>query len=66
MVFNICMLTLNVVGIWYLFYLGKSHVLVAMFDLVYYPGILGLFFIDKSGNWYLVQGWGSKVLTLET
>ena len=48
------------------FYLGNSHVLVAMFDLVYYPGILGLFFINKSGNWYLVQGCGSKVLTPKT
>ena len=24
--------------------MGNSHVLVAMFDLVYHPGILGLFF----------------------
>ena len=32
------------------FYLGNSHVLVAMFDLVYYPGILGLCFINKQGT----------------
>ena len=56
---------MGILGIWSL-YLGNSHVLVAMYDLVCLSGILGLFFINKSGNWYLVQGWGSKVLTSET
>ena len=67
MVLNICFTNLWVLwefGLY--FYFGNSHVLVAMFDLVYYPGILGLFFINKSGNWYLVQGCGSKVLTPKT
>ena len=104
MVLNICFTNLWVLWEFGLYlYLGNSHVLVAMFDLVYYPGavfmkglsqvlglswlyfyakvkpktwlrpfvntapgILGLFFINKSGNWYLVQGCGSKVLTQET
>ena len=35
-------------------YLGNPHILVAMFHLVYHPGILGLFLINKSGNYYLV------------
>ena len=51
MVLNICFTNLCVlweVGLY--LYLGNSHVLVAMFDLVYHPGILGLFFINKLGN----------------
>ena len=67
MVLNICFTNLWVLWEFGLYlYLGNSHVLVAMFDLVNYPGILGLFFINKSGNWYLVQGCGSKVLTPKT
>ena len=51
MVLNICFTNLWVLWEFGLYlYLGNSHVLVAMFDLVYYPGILGLFFINKSGN----------------
>ena len=44
MVLNICFTNLWVLWEFGLYlYLGNSHVLVAMFDLVYYPGILGLF-----------------------
>ena len=54
LVLNICFTNLWVLWEFGLYlYLGNSH--------VYYPGILGLFFINKSGNWYLVQGCGSKV-----
>ena len=47
-------------------YLGNSHVLVAMFDLVYYPGILDLFLWTNEGTGLWFQGCGSKVLTQET
>ena len=40
MVLNICFTNLWVLWEFCLYlYLGNSHVLVAMFDLVYYPGI---------------------------
>ena len=67
MVFNICMLTLNVVGIWSLFIFGEltcfgSHVLtlftILEFCVYFYKQIRELVF----GSW---MG-GSKVLTPET
>ena len=50
MVLNICFTNLWVLcEFGFYLYLGDSHVLVAMFDLVYHPGILGLFFIEVAG-----------------
>ena len=51
MVFYICFTNLWVLWEFGLYlYLENSHVLVAMFDLVYYPGILGLFLWTNQGT----------------
>ena len=48
MVLNICFTYLWVLwGFGLYLSLGNSHVLVAMFDLAYHPGILGLFFYKQ-------------------